>query len=340
MSNIATASRLDYPRIALTPGEPAGIGPDLAIALALEEQPAAVIHYADPGLIAQRAELLGARLRIVELEAASAAESSVAGVLQIVPVTSSVRTECGQTDRRNAAYVLACLDRAIADCANGNTTALVTGPVNKAAINNAGIAFSGHTEYLAGRVNAPLPVMMLVAGSLRVALLTTHVPLAQVPALISEDLIVNVVDIVTRETAALFALQAPRICVCGLNPHAGEQGHLGHEERDIITPAINTLRARGLAVSGPMPADTAFTTEQRNKFDVIVAMYHDQGLTALKALSFGDAVNVTLGLPFIRTSVDHGTALDLAGSGRANPDSLRTAIRLAIDLSRSRHGSG
>ncbi|MEX2480733.1 MAG: 4-hydroxythreonine-4-phosphate dehydrogenase PdxA [Gammaproteobacteria bacterium] len=325
------------PRIALTPGEPAGIGPDLAIALAQTKTAASVACFADPAVIAARARLLDVPLRIVELGSAADAKPQPPGVMQVVPVHTAAVVVPGKLDVRNAAYVLACLDGAMDACAAGMLDALVTGPLQKSIINDAGHRFSGHTEYLADRLGAPHPVMMLAAGELKVVLLTTHVPLVDVPKLITAARIDTVTHITARELSERFGLPDARLCLCGLNPHAGEQGHLGREEIDIIAPAIAALRASGLDVEGPLPADTAFTPEQRRRFDAIIAMYHDQGLAALKAVSFGNAVNITLGLPIIRTSVDHGTALDLAGTGRAEAGSLHSALHLAISLARQRH---
>ncbi len=338
MSNTVPTSKPNPARIALTPGEPAGIGPDLAIMLALEAPLAAIAHFADPGLIAMRAEELGVGLRIIELRRASDAVPTAAGSIQIVPVSAAAPCSPGRPDTRNARYVLDCLDQAVAACADGNLCALVTGPLNKAVINDAGVRFSGHTEYLAERLAVALPVMLLATRDLRVALLTTHVPLHQVPALVTRELLGAVLDIVHQDVRRKFGIERPRICVCGLNPHAGEQGHLGGEEAAVLVPAIADARRRGIEVEGPLPADTAFTREQRRRFDVILAMYHDQGLTALKALSFGDAVNITLGLPIVRTSVDHGTAFDLAGRGGADPASLRAAITMAAELGTAHGG--
>lgn len=337
MSSTATTNST-RPRIALTPGEPAGIGPDLAIGLARTETAAIVVNFADPAVIAARARLLDVPLRIIELGAAAEASPQPAGVMQIVPIEAAAAAEPGKLDVRNASYVLACLDRATDACAAGVLDALVTGPLQKSIINASGRRFSGHTEYLAERLGAPHPVMMLVAGDLRVVLMTTHVALVDVARLITGARIDTVTHIVARELGERFGLPAPHLCLCGLNPHAGEHGHLGREEIDIIAPAVAALRASGLSVEGPLPADTAFTREQRRRFDAIIAMYHDQGLAALKAVSFGNAVNVTLGLPIVRTSVDHGTALDLAGTGRAEAGSLRSALDLAITLAQPRHG--
>jgi len=232
--------------------------------------------------------------------------------------------------------VLQLIDRAVLGCREREFAALVTAPVQKSVINDAGVAFTGHTEYIAGLCATPLPVMLLVAGDLKVALATTHLPLSAVPAALTVAGLGAVLGILNHDLAALWGLAKPRIGVCGLNPHAGEGGHLGHEERDIIEPALQRARAAGLDVQGPFPADTLFVPEHRAGFDVILAMYHDQGLPVLKASGFGSAVNVTLGLPIVRTSVDHGTALDLAGSGRADAGSLRAALALAVQLAQRR----
>ncbi|MGE0859625.1 MAG: 4-hydroxythreonine-4-phosphate dehydrogenase PdxA [Gammaproteobacteria bacterium] len=337
MSNTATSEA--PPALALTPGEPAGIGLDLALALAQTPLATRLVCYADPALLASRARLLGTQVRLRELADARQAELTKPGVLQVLPVQAATETLPGVLDPRNARYVLACLDAAADACRAGELQALVTGPVQKSLINDAGIPFSGHTEYLAERLGAPLPVMVLVAGELRVGLVTTHVALRDVPALVTTARVVATLDIVLAQLRAQFGIANPRVAVCGLNPHAGEGGHLGHEERDSIEPAIATLRARGWQVDGPLPADTVFAADQRRGYDAIVAMYHDQGLAALKALGFGESVNVTFGLPIIRTSVDHGTALPLAGTGRAQVGSLRAATELALDLARASRAS-
>ncbi len=331
MSNTATSRRAPV-RLALTPGEPAGIGPDLAIGLALAPPAAQLLCFADPALLAARAAALGVTLEVREVRDPAALQTVPAGVLQVFPLPCAVPTTAGELDRRNARYVLDCLDAACDACAAGTLDGMVTGPVQKSLINEAGIAFSGHTEYLAERLGAALPVMVLVAGELRVALVTTHVSLREVPDLITEARVVATVEIIHRQLREQFALPDPRIAVCGLNPHAGENRHLGCEDDDEIRPAVAALRARGWAVDGPLPADTAFTREQRAGYDAIVAMYHDQGLAALKAVGFGESVNVTFGLPIVRTSVDHGTALSLAGSGASRKGSLEAAIALATAL--------
>ena len=339
MSNTAINS-VSLARLALTPGEPAGIGPDLALRLALEAPRAPLLCFADPELLAPRAAALGLEVELREVRDPRQVTVAPAGVLQVYPIAASVTPVAGRLDARNARYVLACLDAATDACAAGQLDALVTGPVQKSLINEAGIPFSGHTEYLAERLRAPLPVMVLVAGTLRVALVTTHVALREVPNLITRARIVATVEIVHHQLREQFALGAPRIAVCGLNPHAGENRHLGSEDDDEIRPAVEQLRARGWRIDGPLPADTAFTAEQREGYDAIVAMYHDQGLAALKAVGFGEAVNVTFGLPIVRTSVDHGTALTLAGTHGSRLGSLRAAVELAITLAESRRAHG
>lgn len=330
------------PAIALTPGEPAGIGPDLALALARLPQPGPLVCFADPAMLAARARLLGLDIALREVADPGAAVAVPAGVLQVVPVATAAPCTPGRLDTRNAPYVLNCLDQAMDACRSGVLAALVTGPVQKSLINDAGIPFSGHTEYLAERLGAPLPVMMLVAERLRVALVTTHVPLRAVADLVTAPLLDTVLDILHHDLVAHFGLTAPRIAVCGLNPHAGEGGHLGREDGEVIAPVVAAARGRGWSVDGPLPADTAFTAPNRARYDAFLAMYHDQGLTVLKSIGFGHAINVTLGLPIVRTSVDHGTALDLAGSGRADGGSLAAAVALARELAaarRARHAA-
>ena len=339
MSNIAISNSAPV-RLALTPGEPAGIGPDLAIGVALEPSAMQLLCFADPALLAARAAALGVALQIREVRNPSALETVPAGVLQVYPIATTTTPVAGRLDARNARYVLACLDAAADACADGALDGMVTGPVQKSLINEAGMPFSGHTEYLAERLGAPLPVMVLVAGELRVGLVTTHVALREVPDLITRARVVATVEIIYRQLREQFALPAPRIAICGLNPHAGENRHLGCEDDDEIRPAVEQLRSRGWAVDGPLPADTAFTVEQRQGYDAIVAMYHDQGLAALKAVGFGEAVNVTFGLPIVRTSVDHGTALSLAGTGASRIGSLKAAIELAAALALARKSHG
>jgi 4-hydroxythreonine-4-phosphate dehydrogenase len=300
------------PVIALTSGEPAGVGPELCAMLARQPLPARVVVLGDEGLLAQR----GASGATVEIEHVPLAVPAVAGKL----------------DPANSRYVLALLDRAADGCLAGEFDAMVTAPVHKAVINDAGCAFTGHTEYLAARAGAAHVVMMLVGGGLRVALATTHLALAEVARAITRDGLIATLRVIDRDLRQRFGLARPRILVAGLNPHSGEGGHLGREEIDVIEPALRAARAAGIAAEGPVPADTLFVPERLKLADCVLAMYHDQGLPVLKYASFGKGVNVTLGLPFVRTSVDHGTALDLAGSGRADPGSLLEAVQLAIKL--------
>jgi 4-hydroxythreonine-4-phosphate dehydrogenase len=303
------------PVIALTSGEPAGVGPELCAMLAREPLPARVVVLGDEGLLAQRGALPGT----VAIEHIPLAAPSTAGKL----------------DPANGRYVLTLLDRAADGCLAGEFDAMVTAPVHKAVINDAGFAFTGHTEYLAARAGAAHVVMMLVGGGLRVALATTHLPLAEVARAITRDGLIDTLRVVDRDLRRRFGIARPRILVAGLNPHSGESGHLGREEIDVIEPALLAARAEGIAAEGPLPADTLFVPERLQRADCVLAMYHDQGLPVLKFASFGKGVNVTLGLPFVRTSVDHGTALDLAGSGRADPGSLLEALQLAIKLAPS-----
>jgi 4-hydroxythreonine-4-phosphate dehydrogenase len=311
------------PCLALTCGEPAGIGPDICVMIAagLQAAPAAfdIVCIGDRAQLEARATQLGL----------SAPESAGFRILHHPLPAASLP---GTLDPRNARWVLQLLDLALQGCERKQFDAMVTAPVQKSVINDAGIAFTGHTEYLAGHCAVPRPVMLLAAGTLRVALATTHLPLQRVCASITGDLLDEVLGILQRDLAARWGLSRPRIAVCGLNPHAGESGHLGREEIEVISPAIARARARGIDASGPWPADTIFTPRQLEHFDVVLAMFHDQGLPVLKYAGFGNAVNVTLGLPIIRTSVDHGTALDLAGTGRADPGSLLAALQLGAQL--------
>ncbi|MDH3637033.1 MAG: 4-hydroxythreonine-4-phosphate dehydrogenase PdxA [Gammaproteobacteria bacterium] len=317
------------PAIVFTPGEPAGIGPDLALWLARQTLPCRLAVAADPELLADRARSLGTSIHLRDWKN----EPHRPGSLQILetasldaPVTPGILTTA------NARYVLNTLDCAVDGCVAGDFDALVTGPVHKGIINAAGIPFTGHTEYLAQRLRVSQAVMLLVAGNLRVALATTHVPLAEVSARLAALDLESVIRILATDVEHKFGIAEPRIAVCGVNPHAGEGGHLGCEESRIIAPVVARLRAQGYSVHGPVPADTAFTPTALRDTDVVLAMYHDQGLPVLKHQGFGRAVNVTLGLPIVRTSVDHGTALALAGTGAARPDSLRAALTLAVEL--------
>lgn len=320
------------PRLALTPGEPAGIGPDLVVGLAQEAFPAELVAVSDPGLLRARAHQLGLPLVLHAFDVGAAPRSHVPGELVCAPVPLHVPVRCGHGDPAQAHHVLATLERAVAGCLAGHFQALVTGPVHKGLINDAGIPFSGHTEWLAERTGATMPVMLLVAPGLRVALVTTHLPLRAVPDALTPARLAAVITVLERDLRQRYGFETPRILVCGLNPHAGEGGHLGDEELRIITPVLDTLRARGWSLTGPVPADTAFTPDRLALVDAVLAMYHDQGLPVLKAKGFGAAVNVTLGLPLVRTSVDHGTAFALAGTGRAEVGSFRAAVHEALRL--------
>jgi 4-hydroxythreonine-4-phosphate dehydrogenase len=325
------------PRIAITTGEPAGIGPDLIVSMATQSWPAELIAVADPDLIARCAARLGIKLKLSAYDEGSTPQPSAPGTLCVAQAQLGAAEQPGTLNPANNTYVLETLTRACEGCLAGEFQAMVTGPVHKGVINQGGVPFSGHTEFLAGLTRTPLPVMLLAAGDLRVALVTTHLALRDVPAAITGERIENILRVLVHDLKQSFGISAPRIAVLGLNPHAGESGHLGTEERDVIEPAIAKLRAEGLMLDGPLPADTAFTPAHLNKCDAVLAMYHDQGLPVLKNRSFGRAVNITLGLPVIRTSVDHGTALDLAGTGQANDGSMKAAIALAIELSARRH---
>jgi 4-hydroxythreonine-4-phosphate dehydrogenase len=317
--------------IAITPGEPAGIGPDLTLQVCAEQAwPAVVI--ASPELMHERGRALGLRVDIVDYDANAAFEPK-AGKLRLASVPLSVPVIAGKLEVANAGYVMRTLKIAVDGCLDGRFRAMVTGPVQKSVIADAGIAFSGHTEFIAERTGASGVVMMLVAGDLRVALATTHLALSDVPRNITADGLDKTLRILQRGLIDRFGIDAPRILVTGLNPHAGEGGHLGREEIEIIGPVLARLRDEGLDVVGPLPADTLFTPRVLEQGDAVLAMYHDQGLPVLKYAGFGHAVNVTLGLPIVRTSVDHGTALDLAQSGSAEAGSLVAAFDLADRLS-------
>lgn len=320
------------PRIIVTSGEPAGIGPDTCVMLAQMDWRADLIVAGDVGLLAATASQLGLPLRIVEYDPASKPAVHVGGTMKVIDFPTARPVSAGHLDPHNAAYVLAMLDRACDGCTNGEFAAMVTAPVQKSTIMDAGYAFTGHTEYLAARTRAALPVMMLLSGELRVALVTTHLALADVPRAITRDRLAATLRIVHTDLERHFGIPEPRILVLGLNPHAGESGHLGREELDVIEPVLGELRIAGLKLRGPVPADTAFAPQFLSSADVVVAMYHDQGLPVLKHVGFGNAVNVTLGLPILRTSVDHGTALSLARTGSADAGSLRAALALAVDL--------
>lgn len=317
-------------RLALTPGEPSGIGADILISLVQSGCDHELVAYADPQLMQQRAAQLG--LTLILREPGVAAQPLAPGELAIVPVTLAQPTVAGELNKANAPYVLACLDAAVDACQTNYCQAMITGPVQKSIINDAGFAFSGHTEYLADKTSTPLVVMMLATSELRVALATTHLPLRDVADSITQSSLGQVIDILIADLKSKFGISKPSILVCGLNPHAGESGHLGREEIEIIKPVLNQFRQQGIDLIGPLPADTLFTPKYLDRADAVLAMYHDQGLPVLKFQGFGRAANITLGLPIIRTSVDHGTALDLAGSGNADHGSLHTAIQVAADM--------
>jgi len=322
------------PRIVITPGEPAGIGPDLCIALAQQPHAAELVVIADPAVLEARAARLGLPLHLEPLQAAQDPGPQRSGALKIMPLEVRTPVICGQLDSANAPYVLDSLRIAVRACEDRVCSALVTGPVNKAVINDAGMPFSGHTEFLAELTNTPQVVMMLLTEGLRVALVTTHLPLKEVSAAITAPYLEGVIRILHHDLGVRFGIAQPRILVCGLNPHAGEGGHLGREEQEIIEPLLQRLRSEGLSLTGPLPADTLFIPKYLDQADAVLAMYHDQGLPELKYKGFGNAVNITLGLPILRTSVDHGTALELAGSGQADCRSLEAALNLAAEICR------
>ncbi|MEZ5529289.1 MAG: 4-hydroxythreonine-4-phosphate dehydrogenase PdxA [Porticoccaceae bacterium] len=318
-------------RLAITPGEPAGIGPDLIVQLAQLPQPCELVAYADPELLLDRATRLGLPLKLRAVDDLALGPLKP-GELGIHPIPLRAPSEPGILNPANAAYVLDTLTAAATDCQQNRCRGMVTGPVHKGVINEGGVPFSGHTEFLAELTGTPRVVMMLATEGLRVALATTHLPLSQVPTAITPSLLNEILNILHRDLQNKFGIPHPRILVCGLNPHAGEGGHLGREEIEVISPTLEKLRSLGMNLEGPLPADTLFTPRHLADADAVLAMYHDQGLPVLKYKGFGAAVNITLGLPIIRTSVDHGTALDLAGTGRAEIGSLKTAIEYACTM--------
>ena len=320
------------PRLILTCGEPAGIGPDLCIDIAGRDWPCELVVAGDIEVLRARAQQLRKSLTLLPYQPDARRAEHRAGTLRVLNIPAATAVRPGELDRANARHVLQLLDRAIDGCMAGEFAAMVTAPVQKSVINDAGIRFSGHTEYLAERTGGAHPVMMLASGSLRVALATTHLPLKDVSAAITGELLQQVLRIVDHDLRTRFAIPTPRIIVCGLNPHAGESGHLGREEIEVIAPALEILRRAGMQLIGPAPADTAFTAHMLKQADAVLAMFHDQGLPVIKYAGFENAVNVTLGLPIIRTSVDHGTALALAGTGTADSRSLATAVDLALQL--------
>lgn len=316
------------PILALTTGEPAGIGPDLAVTLVQESCQACLVAVTDPQLLQTRARALNLPLVVESFRGTGHRP----GTIQVVPVPLAADVVVGQPDIANAGHVLSSLDRAIDGCLAGEFHAVITAPVHKSVINDASIPFTGHTEYLARRTGSSQPVMLLVTPTMRVALATTHLPLRDVATHITKPLLRAVLHVLDADLRRLFGIASPRIVVCGLNPHAGESGHFGTEEIDVLIPVIEELNVEGMRITGPVPADSAFVPSALQGVDAVLAMFHDQGLPPIKHSGFANAVNVTLGLPLIRTSVDHGTALELAGTGRADVGSLRAAVALAAQL--------
>ncbi|MEF1289027.1 4-hydroxythreonine-4-phosphate dehydrogenase PdxA [Vibrio sp. M260118] len=320
-------------RIIVTAGEPAGIGPDLVLALSEENWSHQIVVSADKQMLAERAEQLGISVQLIDYQADAEIVPQKAGTLVVDHIAMETKAIPGQLDEANGQYVLKTLERAALGCMNNEFDAIVTGPVHKGVINRAGVAFSGHTEFFAEKSNTPLVVMMLATEGLRVALVTTHIPLAYVSQAVTEERLEKIIDILHKDLVEKFAISEPKIYVCGLNPHAGEDGVLGSEEIRTITPTLDKLRQeKGINLIGPLPADTIFNDKYLQDADAVLGMYHDQVLPVLKYKGFGRSVNITLGLPFIRTSVDHGTALDLAGTGNADTGSFRTALAHAIEL--------
>lgn len=320
------------PRIVITPGEPAGIGPEITMQVTQHAWDAELITVCDPELLKFRAKKINLPLTIQNFDPSKPATTHKPGTLLCIPIELSANCIPGQLNHDNARYVIECLKVAAKYCLESKNTAMVTGPVQKSIINEAGIAFTGHTEFLAEICRASKSIMLFVVDKIRVALATTHLPLLKVPTSITQSLLIETILLLNSELEKKFNIQNPRILVCGLNPHAGENGHLGKEEIEIIQPALNHLRERNINIIGPLPADTVFTEKHLTQCDIVLAMYHDQALPVVKYMSFGHAVNVTLGLPIIRTSVDHGTALDIAGTPNADAGSLSAAIKLAIAL--------
>lgn len=324
---------MTLPRILMTPGEPAGIGPDVLIKAAQLPWPVEMVALTDPSMLASRAKKLGLPLKMVECTLDEPPQSPhQAGVLLVHPVLFNTTVIPGKLDKEHAFTVLKTLQLAAQTCLAGKAQAIVTAPVHKGILNDAGIAFSGHTEFFAHLANVPQTVMLFVVDQIKAALVTTHLPLKEVPPHLTKEKIVTVATLLHQYLKTYFKLDAPRLLVTGLNPHAGEGGHLGKEESLVIEPALAVLRAKGIKVEGPLPADTIFIPSVLQRGDAVLSMYHDQLLPVIKYAGFDRAVNVTLGLPFVRTSVDHGTALDLAGTGRANAGSLIEAIKLAISI--------
>lgn len=322
------------PRVALTMGEPAGIGPDILLAGARHHVWAQRVVIGDPAVLEQRARLIGADVQLIRYDPDAAARPQKPGQLLYLHQPLAGPVEPGKPALRNADCVVSAIERAAEGCMSGEFHAMVTGPVSKTVIAEAGHKFTGHTEYIAKLCGSLSPVMMLANDFARVALVTTHVPLGQVTGRITRRRLRDVIRVVADDMRAKFNIEEPRLLVCGINPHAGEHGLLGEEENEVVTPVIDELKAEGLDLVGPVPADTAFTAASLEHTDAVVTMYHDQGLPVLKSHGFGKTVNITLGLPIIRTSVDHGTAFDLAGTGKADASSMCAAIDLAVDLAR------
>lgn len=319
-------------RVVITPGEPAGIGPDLVVQLAQRSWPVELVVCADASLLQERAALLGLPLTLLPYDASRPPAPQQAGTLTLLPVPLRVPAVAGQLSVENGSYVVETLARACDGCLAGEFAALITGPVHKGVINEAGIPFTGHTEFFEERSQSPKVVMMLATEAMRVALVTTHLPIKAIPEAITPELLREIITILHHDLQTKFGIARPHVLVCGLNPHAGEGGHMGTEEIDTIIPVLDEMRAKGMNLSGPLPADTLFQPKYLDNADAVLAMYHDQGLPVLKYQGFGRGVNITLGLPFIRTSVDHGTALDLAGQGKADVGSFITALNLAIKM--------
>ncbi len=323
---------MKHHRVVITPGEPAGIGPDLVVQLAQRSWPVELVICADASVLEARAKILNLPLTLLPYQAENAPLPQQAGTLTLLPVPLRAPVVPGQLSTENGHYVVETLARACDGCLSGEFAALITGPVHKGVINDAGVAFTGHTEFFEARSHSAKVVMMLATEELRVALATTHLPIKAVSDAITPDLLREVIAILHHDLRTKFGIADPHVLVCGLNPHAGEGGHMGTEEIDTIIPVLDEMRAQGMNLSGPLPADTLFQPKYLDHADAVLAMYHDQGLPVLKYQGFGRGVNITLGLPFIRTSVDHGTALDLAGQGKADVGSFITALNLAIKM--------
>jgi 4-hydroxythreonine-4-phosphate dehydrogenase len=322
-------------RLALTPGDPAGIGPDVCIQNAQRQQQCELVVFADPNVMEQRASKLDLPLNLIPFSPDERPEKRPPGTMVIKPVALNIDIQPGIACPEASAYILKTLDEAVASCQHQQCSALVTGPVNKGIINQSGHAFTGHTEYLAAQTRSRQPVMMLATEKLRIALATTHLPLRDVPQSITPELVQSCLEVIQQDMKNYFGISNPAIMVCGINPHAGDNGALGTEERDFLEDLIKSLNDNPEAsIIGPVSADTAWSAENREKTDVYLAMYHDQGLPVIKALAFNDVVNITLGLGMIRTSVDHGTAYELAGTGKASSRSLEQAIRTALEMSK------